>query len=192
MGRNAYYYSVNEIFDPDRVDDIYNQPSSIRAASILSARDTNYGVVRLELLEEIYAHMYEQRLHHADEREWSHRILPNRRVTSVESSSSSKQLRLFLKQFVYGHQVEEQSTGEFVDVDVAIVATGYSRDMHEELLRPARRLMPGGDVPGQRWTVGRDYRVKMDPRKVHTSAGVWLQGCNESTHGVRQSFQWAE
>lgn len=32
--------------------------------------------------------------------------------------------------------------------------------------------------------VGRDYKILYDDRKVDEEAGIWLQGCNERTHGV--------
>ncbi|KAL9608223.1 MAG: hypothetical protein Q9204_009250, partial [Flavoplaca sp. TL-2023a] len=45
---------VNEIFDPERVDDFYHLPPSSRQQSTLSNKATNYGVVRPELLDSLY------------------------------------------------------------------------------------------------------------------------------------------
>lgn len=73
---------------------------------------------------------------------------------------------------------------ETLEVDVVFVATGYQRDLHETLLKDARVIMPGGDVEGERWRVGRDYRVIFEDGQVRDEAGVWLQGCCEGTHGV--------
>ena len=36
--------------------------------------------------------------------------------------------------------------------------------------------------------VGRDYKVQYAEGKVEEGAGVWLQGCNEKTHGVSFTF----
>ncbi|KAI9884045.1 MAG: hypothetical protein M1823_004183 [Watsoniomyces obsoletus] len=179
---------VNEIFDPDQVDEMFQRPRERRAAAIEAHRDTNYGVVRLELLEHLYAKMYEQRLREPDERRWKHRIIAGRKVSKLSSSSGAKKLRMVL-------QNEELSISDpdfemVLEADAVIVATGYERNAHEYFLRPATQLMPKRPR-GQTnywWTVGRNYRVQMDPRKVSSAAGVWLQGCNENTHGLSDTL----
>jgi L-ornithine N5-oxygenase len=35
-----------------------------------------------------------------------------------------------------------------------------------------------------RFPVRRDYKVDFDEQKLDGNAGIWLQGCNEKTHGV--------
>lgn len=177
---------VNEIFDPSRVSSIYSQDSAIRAASIAADRNTNYGVVRLPLLERIYETLYTQRLRHSSEDEWPHRILPYRTVTSVEDSPKSRngvRLHIYNGSGKYGMPSGGQEH-EVMDADAVIVAAGYKRDSHEELLRNARHLMPGGDGAGKKWAVRRDYGVRFEPGTVSEDAGIWLQGCNEDTHGV--------
>ena len=78
----------------------------------------------------------------------------------------------------------QQEREETLDVDAVFVATGYKRDLHETLLGDARHLMPGGDLKDARWEVGRDYRVNFAQKSIGEDAGVWLQGCCETTHGV--------
>jgi L-ornithine N5-oxygenase len=56
------------------------------------------------------------------------------------------------------------------------------------MLRGLRHLMPGGDVPGQSWTVRRDYGVAFQTGAVESDAGIWLQGCNEKTHGLSDTL----
>jgi L-ornithine N5-oxygenase len=73
---------------------------------------------------------------------------------------------------------------EVLDVDAVFVATGYHRDLHETLLQDSRNLMPGGDLEGAKWQVRRDYSVSFADKKISEDAGVWLQGCCESSHGV--------
>lgn len=63
--------------------------------------------------------------------------------------------------------------------DAVIVATGYVRDVHEVLLKPARDL-----IKGEFCTVERDYKVKFREGTVAEDSGVWLQGCCEGSHGV--------
>ncbi|KIW08144.1 uncharacterized protein PV09_01076 [Verruconis gallopava] len=169
---------VNEIFDPDRVQPFFNQPAEKRAAMILNNRLTNYGVVRLELIEHLYETLYMQRLVQPDEERWQHRILNNSNIVAVDAETSE---RLTL-------QIERdgQLTGH--DFDAVILATGYARDMHEDFLAPARYLMPGGDAPGKTWEVERDYRVIFEEGAISSDAGVFLQGCCESTHGLADSL----
>jgi L-ornithine N5-oxygenase len=186
---------VNEIFNPSRVDPIYNRDPKLRAATLLEDKGTNYGVVRLGLLEHIYETLYMQRIKYgnsaAEEAQWPHRIKPHRRVTAVEASPVVKdgvrlQVRdesaLYLSEVAGG-----QERRETVDVDAVFVATGYHRDLHETLLKDARHLMPGGDLAEAKWTVQRDYRVKFADKALSETAGVWLQGCCETTHGVSLS-----
>lgn len=182
---------VNEVFNPSRVDDIYRQTPSKRTAAIAQDRSTNYGVVRIELLEKIYEHLYTQRIRCSSESEWPHRILPHRTVTWISDSPTLQDgVRLHIENASGDFFVDEQSSPrqETLDVDVVFVATGYKRDTHEDILKDARFLMAGGDEEGKKWTVRRDYRVEVDQSLVSPEAGIWLQGCNESTHGVSTSY----
>jgi hypothetical protein len=185
----TYLNSVNEIFNPSRTSSTYLQDPSLRINALALDKSTNYGVVRLPLLEHIYETLYLQRLHVGNtEEDWPHRILPYRRVTDV--STSPKGVRLTMRDSSPLYLSEEEGgkeREEVLDVDVVFVATGYQRDLHETLLKDARVIMPGGDVEGERWRVGRDYRVKFENGKVGDEAGVWLQGCCEGTHGVSSS-----
>jgi len=179
--------SVNEIFDPDRVDGIYNQNAAERAAAIALDRGTNYGVVRLELLEHLYEKMYMQRLQHANESQWRCRIIPNRAVLSTsQSKDSGVMLHLGIPEERRVH--DETGDEEVLEVDYVFTATGYKRNAHEEMLSEVKDLLPEEDRERRRWPVGRDYRVGFEEGKVSERAGVWLQGCNEGTHGVSFPF----
>jgi L-ornithine N5-oxygenase len=171
---------VNEIFDPDRVDGIYNQDASARAAAIALDRGTNYGVVRLELLEHLYEKLYMQNLRNPDESKWPARILTNRTLLSASQSADSK---VVLK---LGLQNANTTVAEELEVDYVFTATGYRRNAHEELLSDLKPLLPESPVNAERLPVSRDYQVQYDGRKIdRNQTGIWLQGCNEETHGVR-------
>lgn len=182
--------SVNEVFDPNRVDDIYSQDPAVRKAGIALDRGTNYGVVRLELLEHIYDDMYTQRIKSPSPDDWPRQILTHRSVTSIADipGDASGRVRLQITNASAAHHKARSPAEETLDVDLVLVASGYERDMHEDMLKSVRHLMPGGDEQGKRWTVGRDYRVEFEEGAVSEDAGVWLQGCNESTHGVSTFF----
>jgi L-ornithine N5-oxygenase len=177
---------VNEIFDPDRVDGIYSQDPTLRASALALDRGTNYGVVRLTLLEHLYEKLYMQRLRSSNPSQWRANILANRQVLSAsQSKDSSVKLRL--------GEVQQNATGvqgsgeeEELEVDYVFTATGYKRNAHEEILSELTKLLPSDS--NSKFGVKRDYSVVFDGTKVDESAGVWLQGCNEGTHGLSDTL----
>ncbi|KAF4762194.1 hypothetical protein HAV15_007443 [Penicillium sp. str.  len=171
---------VNEIFNPERVDKFYEMSAEERQKRIAIEKATNYSVVRLELIESIYNDMYLQRVENPDETQWQQRILAETKVARIEHHNASNRMRIHVK------SVKNESEGkEVLDVDALMVATGYLRDAHEGLLENVRSLRPAG---ASAWNPGRDYRVSLDGAKVSSQAGIWLQGCNEKTHGLSDSL----
>ena len=148
--------------------------------------------MRLGLLEHIYETLYMQRIRYgntpAEEAHWPHRIMPYRRVVDVSDSPvrpGGVRLQVHDSSPLYFSETAgAQEQTETLDVDVVFVATGYHRDLHETLLKDARHLMPGGELQGTKWQVQRDYRINFMEKSVADNAGVWLQGCCETTHGV--------
>ncbi|KAF2644624.1 hypothetical protein P280DRAFT_175896 [Massarina eburnea CBS 473.64] len=188
---------VNEIFNPSRVDSTFNRDPTRRATALKEDKGTNYGVVRLNLLEHIYETLYIQRVRYgstpeAEEKVWPHRIMAYRCVTDVQDSPVIKggvRLRMQDSSPLYLPDTPNaQEREEVLDVDAVFVATGYRRDLHEELLQDARHLMPGGDAQGAKWEVARDYRMRFADKQVSEDGGVWLQGCCESTHGLSDTL----
>lgn len=180
---------MNEIFNPKHVDDVYAQSPEVREVELTKDRGTNYGVVRLELLERIYATIYKQRIRNDDETVWQHRVLPFRSVTHVENLPGNERLRLVVRNDSHLYSESNCSRHEILDVDILIAATGYTRDAHEKMLGPAEFLRRDDqDCQEKKWRVSRDYRVIFKPGSVNDDAGVWLQGCNESTHGLSDTL----
>jgi L-ornithine N5-monooxygenase len=173
--------SVNHIFDPQAVDDFYNQDYQAREVAIRQFRPTNYGVIRPELLGNIYEILYDQQVRSLDPLVWRARILPNREVVGGTPIESDR-ITLRLSHRTSPGAVPAEKIEEYGFTHV-FLATGYSRTGHEDLLRWTRRLLPDGNQGGK-IPVARNYRVLYDREKVEEGAGVWLQGCNESTHGV--------
>jgi L-ornithine N5-oxygenase len=160
------------------VSEFYNQPVNVRESANIENRCTNYGVVRLELLERLYEKLYMQRIRYGnDERDWPHRIIPNSTVIAVNA----------FDKFISIHTDVFGKDGlQAMDFDFVIVATGYTRSEHEKLLGEWIHDIPGRDQSHRSWTVGRDYRVNFESEPaINSEAGIWLQGCNENTHGVR-------
>ncbi|KAK3380921.1 L-lysine 6-monooxygenase (NADPH-requiring)-domain-containing protein [Podospora didyma] len=202
---------VNSIFNPAYTDIVYPMSSGSRASLLAGARATNYGVVRLELIEHLYEKMYHQRRTlGTDEKTWPHRILAGQKVLSVGEKGEQLQIKVAL-----ASSDDEVDDGlllgeEMLDVDLVICATGYKRTAHLDMLKDSWSLLPeisteNGVVPPvtkDRWLletesstkgsatstrvleVGRDYGVRFSPGAVAPGSGVWLQGCCEGTHGV--------
>jgi L-ornithine N5-oxygenase len=124
-----------------------------------------------------------QRVHHSREEDWQHRIENNSTIVGVDGNSPST-VRLQVARKVVGSYGEKGTETELQEYDAVIVATGYTRNIHEDILAPARSLMAGGDKPENKWTVSRDYKVNFEEGMVSDDAGVYLQGCNEESHGV--------
>ena len=114
---------------------------------------------------------------------------------SAQASGDGVQLKIAP---IYDAEKEET-----LDVDLVVSATGYRRDAHVEMLRDTWGLLPvvekegkseGWEVEGKdgekrRMAAGRDYGVRFAEGMVQKGSGVWLQGCNEGTHGV-SSFHY--
>jgi L-ornithine N5-oxygenase len=185
MSTSLIIDSVNEVFNPDRVDDFYSRSPDERRSDIAADRATNYGVVRLELIEQIYHDLYVQKIKNPNEQEWQHRILPRREVAEIETGSSGDRLRIRIDAIGHrsGSSSSDPETTEVLEVDALMVATGYVRNAHEGLLQKVQQLRRGNT-----WQVRRNYSVVLDHSKVSPEAGIWLQGCNEGTHGLSDSL----
>lgn len=174
--------SVNEIFNPDVVDEFFLSADYDRSTVLAEARATNYGVVQADLLRTIYANLYNERAKNPDESKWRIRILTTREVTSFQEPSYTGQgMGLWLSNQSQSGRLTQWEKRYY---DLVILATGYERDGHEEMLKNVKHLMQEGGRHGERWQVGRDYGVKLNEKVVPEGVRVWLQGSNEKTHGV--------
>ncbi|KAM4063217.1 l-lysine 6-monooxygenase (NADPH-requiring) domain-containing protein [Hirsutella rhossiliensis] len=208
---------VNSVFNPEYVDNLFPKSAKYRNSLLTEARATNYGVVRLNLIEELYERMYEQRRELGpDERRWPHRILGGRQITRIESRGDGLELKA---QFVYDGSVAAAAEGfvdaaaaaavddeETLEADLVIAATGYKRNAHVEMLRGAWDMLPKSQPTGpdfgkgisgwnvetdqgeRNLAVGRDYKVKFSPGAVADESGIWLQGCCEGSHGLSDTL----
>ncbi|CAK3922224.1 L-ornithine N(5)-monooxygenase [Lecanosticta acicola] len=181
---------VNEVFNPERVDDTFSQEPSLRQDALAADKATNYGVVRLEFLERIYDEMYGYQLQYSREQDWPHQILKYRSVTGMRDVNvdGKPAVELQIQNNSGMYCASEDSGQETLTADLVVVATGYLRNSHEEMLCSLQDLMPGETAHGKKWTVGRDYAVEFSPGTVSPEAGIWLQGCNEKTHGLSDTL----
>jgi len=156
---------VNEIFNPQFTDLIYHQPQELRRATLEKFRSSNYSVVDLDLIEQIYMLLYQQRVRGIER----HRLLPGTEVTQVLADSSG--IELVLRKRVDG-AVETRG------FDAVVLATGYRRDDHKRLLGGMASYIDG-------YEVDRDYRLRTTGNFLPK---IYLQGCCEDSHGLSDTL----
>lgn len=156
---------ANRIFDPQAVDDLYGAPESERNRLLDLHKGTNYSVVDPDLIETLYAAEYRERIR-------GPRRLFMRRASEVTSVAERTD----------GVDVQVRNTldggTETLTCDAVVLATGFAPAPLAPLLG---ELAPSTPVP----SVARDYRLTT-PDDV--TAGIYLQGGTEKTHGLTSSL----
>ncbi|MWA04698.1 SidA/IucD/PvdA family monooxygenase [Actinomadura sp. LD22] len=161
---------ANRIFDPAAVDHYYAAPDEVKEMLFGYSRNTNYSVVDLDLIDELYRRAYAEKVAGAERL----RILNVSRVLDVREDAGCVRVRVaFLP------------TGETTDLDAdaVVYATGYRERDPFDLLGEAGarcRTRPDG-----RPVVERDYRIATEPGRAW---GVYLQGATEHSHGIASSL----
>ncbi|KUM43959.1 lysine N(6)-hydroxylase/L-ornithine N(5)-oxygenase family protein [Pseudomonas sp. EpS/L25] len=156
---------VNEIFAPEYTDLVFNQPPEERERLINEYHNTNYSVVDLDLIERIYGILYRQKV----ARNQRHGFLCRRSIESAQLVDGKVELRL---RDVATAAVENHR------YDAVILATGYERTSHRQLLEPLAPLL-------QDFEVDRSYRLQTDER---LQAPIYLQGFCQHSHGLSDTL----
>ncbi|KPA90316.1 lysine N(6)-hydroxylase/L-ornithine N(5)-oxygenase family protein [Pseudomonas sp. RHF3.3-3] len=155
---------VNEIFDADIVDSLFENPER-NSAYIKDFRHTNYAAANLDLVERIYQLIYQQKVNGVER----HRVLNDQEITAVETSAQG--VHIALRDMHDNTRTTEQ-------YDLVILATGYQRDHHRTLLQPLASYL--SDL-----RVDRHYRL-------HTTddfqPSIFLQGACENSHGLSDTL----
>ncbi|MFI9009044.1 lysine N(6)-hydroxylase/L-ornithine N(5)-oxygenase family protein [Actinosynnema sp. NPDC053489] len=161
---------ANRIFDPAAVDDYFAAPEPVKRKLLDYHANTNYAVVDNDLIAELYRRVYREKVLGRQRL----RLLNLSRVAELEDRADGVVVT-----------VESLATGlrEVLDADAIVYATGYREADPTALLgRLAARC--ARDARG-RLDVGRDYRLVTDD---DLSAGLYLQGGTEHTHGISSSL----
>ncbi|CAM4106055.1 L-ornithine N(5)-monooxygenase [Pseudomonas reidholzensis] len=156
---------VNEIFAPDYTDLVYNEPAEQRSKLIGEYHNTNYSVVDLDLIDRIYGILYRQKVAH----QYRHNVLCRRNVEAVVATAEG--IELTLRDLA----TDQQQTHRY---DAVILATGYERRSHRDLLAPLQGYLDD-------FSADRNYRLLTSP-DLHAS--VYLQGFCETTHGLSDTL----
>lgn len=157
---------ANRIFNPEAVDVFYGAPAEVKQSLYDYHRGTNYSAVDIELIESLYATMYREKVHGTERLH----VLNVSRIRQVHEEDDHLELT-----------VEYLPTGELrrLTADVLIHATGYRPCDVTALLGETAKLCLRDETGALR--VGRDHRVAALPE---VTAGIYLQGCTEHTHGL--------
>ncbi|MBO7940616.1 MULTISPECIES: lysine N(6)-hydroxylase/L-ornithine N(5)-oxygenase family protein [Streptomyces] len=161
---------ANRIFDPEAVDEYFSAPEDIKRKLMDYHGNTNYSVVDIDLIEDLYRRVYQEKVQ-GTERLRFHNVS---RLTGVVETPEG--VLATVRSLVTGEDT-------VLEADVVVFGTGY---------RPADGLALLGEVAGLchrddegRVRVERDYRVATSP-ELH--CGVYLQGGTEHTHGITSSL----
>ncbi|WP_217168042.1 lysine N(6)-hydroxylase/L-ornithine N(5)-oxygenase family protein [Streptomyces sp. AC512_CC834] len=161
---------ANRIFDPAAVDDYFTAPGSVKRRLMDYHGNTNYSVVDIDLIDDLYRQMYREKVLGTERL----RFLNVSRLTDVKETPD--RVRATVTSLVTGEET-------LLDADVVVFATGYgSADPLGLLGEVADRCLR--DDEG-RVRVERDYRIATEPG---LPCGIYLQGGTEHTHGITSSL----
>ena len=161
---------ANQLFDPDAVDEFHTAPADVRADLLRRHAGTNYAVVDLDLIEDLYR------------TEYAEKVAGTRRL-HLHRASELRDVRADGSGVAVG--IADRVTGavQRLRADLLVCATGFDHLDPVELLGD---LGPSvhRDAAG-RVRVHRDHRVVTDP---DVTCAVHLLGGTEHTHGLSSSL----
>lgn len=156
---------VNEVFNAEHTDYLYTREDADRAALLAQTRHTNYSAPDVELIERIYEVLYQQKVRC----EPRHRLLRRREVIAVHAEETG--IALTIRDL-------DEGTRDTLPYDAVVLATGYERDHHRQLLAPLEGYLDG-------YAPDRHYRLRADAR---LRPAIYVQGGSEATHGISDSL----
>ncbi|KOT96045.1 lysine N(6)-hydroxylase/L-ornithine N(5)-oxygenase family protein [Streptomyces ardesiacus] len=161
---------ANRIFDPAAVDEYFTAPGSVKRRLMDYHGNTNYSVVDIDLIDDLYRQMYREKVLGTERL----RFLNVSRLSEVKETPD--RVRATVTSLVTGEETA-------LDADVLVLATGYGPADPLGLLGEAADRCLRDDEGRVR--VERDYRVATDPA---LRCGIYLQGGTEHTHGITSSL----
>ncbi|QNP48179.1 lysine N(6)-hydroxylase/L-ornithine N(5)-oxygenase family protein [Diaphorobacter aerolatus] len=156
---------VNEVFNVDYTDYVFSRPMDERVALLDEVAHTNYAVADLDLIRSIFQTLYEQKVARGNRLS----VLRQHEVTAARSNASGIHLEL------RDHDTGLQCIKRY---DAIVLATGYARKQHLELLAPLEPYL--GD-----FSVDRFYRLAASE---DFRPNIFLQGACEDTHGISDTL----
>ncbi|ESP99115.1 lysine/ornithine N-monooxygenase [Streptomyces sp. GBA 94-10 4N24] len=168
IGLNAYQSSkfTNELFYPSFIDDFFATRPETRSQVLREMHVTNYAGLAPAMLETLYREMYQERLRGTER-------LRMRTLTDVAAA------RMDGDEVVLTTVDRKSGDREEMRCDLVLLGTGFVRDM-PAMVRDLAAATGAGQA-----TVDRAYRMVL-PESY--TAGCYLQGVNEATHGIADSL----
>jgi L-ornithine N5-oxygenase len=162
---------VNEVFDSSFIDYIHSASPDLHGKILSEHADTNYSVVDAPLISRLYEIFYAEKV--SGKQRLFFRNLST--VTEVREENDAVTIELCDAGLTELQQLQ---------VDAAVLATGYTYPNPPAMLAPLKDYMMFDQHSGNA-VVGRHYRVSTD---ACLTAGIYLQGCNENTHGLSDTL----
>jgi L-ornithine N5-oxygenase len=161
---------ANQIFDPAAVDTYYDAGSDAKRMLVDYHANTNYSVVDLELIQELYRRAYQEKVRGAERLRW----INVSRVTDVHETDADVVA-----------VIRSLGDGEtsMLRADAIVFATGYTPSDASDLLGDTGRYCLR-DTEG-RLSLRRDFRVETSPL---VAGGIYVQGACEGSHGLSSSL----
>lgn len=168
VGLNYYQTSkfTNELYFPSFTDSFYAATADARARVLREMRYTNYAGLTPDMLETLYQQMYLERLAGVE------RLRVITMTDIIDAKMDGDEVVL---------SVEDHMTGvnDELRCDVVMLGTGFERRT-PPLVREIAALAGTEEV-----AVSRSYRMITPPS---VTAGCYLQGTNEDSHGIADSL----
>lgn len=162
---------VNEIFDSKFVDFMHSTPLDAQEQILTEHSDTNYSVVDADLIRQLYKIYYEEKV------VGHHRLRFRNLSTVTEINEVDEKAKI--------DSIGISSPlAESIYVDAVVLATGYTYPNPPRVLDSLKNYLQINESTGNAF-VNRHYRVSTDSR---LKAGIYVQGCNESTHGLSDTL----
>jgi len=157
---------TNELYYPSYVDEFFATPPAARERILQEMYKTNYSCITPAMLEHLYTDLYLDKLGHRDTR----RLITMVDITGARESGDEVELEL-----------TDRNTGQVTELrrDLVFLGTGFSWQ--------TPRLVRGlADTIGlDQVVVTRNYQLVINQP---ATAACYLQGINESTHGIGDSL----
>ncbi|MCD0449113.1 lysine N(6)-hydroxylase/L-ornithine N(5)-oxygenase family protein [Actinocorallia sp. API 0066] len=161
---------ANRIFDSAAVDHWFDAPEQVKESLRTYHSSTNYSVVDLELIEELYRKHYQEKVQGRERL----RILNTSRLVDVTRGADG--VRATVEHLVSGERA-------VLEADVLVCATGYRPGDPATLLGATGELCER--LPSGALRIERDYRIATSDL---LRCGVYVQGATEHTHGLTSTL----
>jgi L-ornithine N5-oxygenase len=157
---------TNELFYPSFVDDFYSAGVEAREQLLREMHRTNYAGLAPAMLDSLYRQVYLEKL---DGRQ---RLSVLTMTDIVDAAMNGDEVVLTRR---------DRRTGQIstMGCDAVLLGTGFVRDM-PRLVRQLAEATGLDEI-----AVDRFYRLRTPP---DITAGCYLQGVNEATHGIADSL----